>query len=906
MHRAFSVITVPLPPSHCKSPTIEDMNIPSKYHSRETEEKWYHYWLENGYFNSKPDGRPSYTIVIPPPNVTGVLHMGHMLNNTIQDILIRRARMRGYNACWVPGTDHASIATEAKVVAHLKARGISKSTLSRDEFLEHAWAWTHKHGGIILEQLKKLGASCDWTRIRFTMDKALCESVTQVFVDLYDRGLIYRDYRMVNWDPQAQTTLSDEEVNHVAHQGTLYYLRYPIKDSEAFVTVATTRPETILGDTALCVHPQDERYAQLRGKTAVVPLANREIPIIQDDYVDREFGTGCLKITPAHDANDYAIGRRHQLDSIDLLNADGTLNQHGLHYQGRDRFEVRQQIAEELRAKGFLLEAVAHDHKVGTSERTGAVIEPRLSAQWFLSMKDLAKPALEAVLSQRVKLLPEKFVNTYRHWMENVHDWNISRQLWWGHQLPVYYYGPGATDFVVANTPEGALAKARKKSGRVSLTIAELKRDPDVLDTWFSSWIWPISVFDGIRRPDNEEIDYYYPTQDLVTAPEILFFWVARMIAAGYAFRGEKPFSHVYLTGIVRDKQGRKMSKSLGNSPDPIALIERYGADGVRVGMLLTAPAGNDLPFDEALCLQGRNLANKLWNAFRLVKGWKAEEKAQPHYAMLGIEWFENRFHQVLHELEGHFATYRISDALMLLYKLIRDDFCGFYLEIIKPPYGTQIDIETLRQTQVLFEGLLKVLHPFMPFITEEIWQSFAQRSRGEALIITQLPKPKAYDETLIGHFEFTAEVISALRHLRKQKNIPNKQKLSVSVLEKESHRHFDPVLLKLAGLESLRYTAEKSALALSLRVGLNEYLVPVEQGIDAAEEITKAEADIAYLQGFLKRIDQKLQNEWFIAKAPKKVVAMERKKQADAQAKIKALQAHIETLRQQQGRCTY
>ncbi len=877
---------------------IKNPNIPSRYDPKATEYKWYKYWLENGYFRSRPDGRKPYTIVIPPPNVTGVLHMGHILNNTLQDVLIRRARMAGYNACWVPGTDHASIATEARVVAHLQASGIKKSDLSRDEFLRHAWAWTHKHGGIILEQLKRLGASCDWARTRFTLDESLCESVVKAFVDLYERGLIYRGHRMVNWDPQAQTTISNEEVNYIEKKGKLYYLRYPIKGSESFVTIATTRPETMLGDTAIGVHPDDARYHHLVGKTAIVPIANRKIPIIQDEYVDREFGTGCLKITPAHDVNDKEIGDRHQLEIIDIFQDDGSLNAHGRHYEGMDRFAVRQLIVEELQEKGFLVKEVDYTHKVGTSERTGAVIEPKRSIQWFVKMADLAKPALEAVSNGAVAIVPEKFANTYRHWMARIHDWNISRQLWWGHPIPAYYYGEGIADFVVAQTPEKALEQARRKSGNLDLQAGDLKRDPDVLDTWFSAWLWPISVFDGIRKPDNEEITYYYPTQDLVTAPEILFFWVARMITAGYAFRGRPPFSHVYLTGIVRDKQGRKMSKSLGNSPDPIELIERYGADAVRVGMLLTTPAGNDLPFDESLCLQGRNFANKIWNAFRLVQRWEPLEKRQPDYATLGISWFENRLNQALHQLEKDFEAYRISAALMGLYKLIWDDFCALYLEIVKPPYGEKIDAKTATQTRRLFESILKMLHPFMPFLTEEIWHRFAKRNEGEALIITEMPKQKACDEKLIREFDFSARVVSALRHFRMKKNTPNPERPPVSVWEREAHRHFDPVICKLAHLSELRYTNAKIEGAPALQVGLNTYFIPVERAVDNRGEIAKATAEINHLQGFLKQIEKKLNNESFIAKAPEEIVAVTRKKQADTREKIKTLQRHIEGLK--------
>ena len=731
------------------------MNIATKYNPANVEDKWYKYWMDNGYFHSVPDERESYSIVIPPPNVTGVLHMGHMLNNTIQDVLIRRARMKGYNACWVPGTDHASIATEAKVVAKLKEEGIAKADLSRDEFLKHAWDWTHKHGGIILEQLKKLGASCDWDRTKFTMDDDMSESVTKIFIDLYNKGLIYRGYRMVNWDPEAKTTVSDEEVIHVEKNGKLYYLRYQIEGSDDFVTIATTRPETILGDTAICINPNDERFSHLKGKKVIVPIANRSISIIEDDYVDIEFGTGCLKITPAHDPNDKEIGEKHQLDVIDIFNDDATLNAHGLHYEGKDRFVVRKEIVKELEALGNLVKVEDYQNKVGTSERTGAIIEPKVSIQWFLKMKDLAEPALKAVMEDDVKLVPQKFKNTYRHWMENVRDWNISRQLWWGHRIPAFFYGDNPNDFVVAKTIEEAVPLASEKTGK-KLTVADLKQDEDALDTWFSSWLWPISVFDGIRNPENEEINYYYPTRDLVTAPEILFFWVARMIIAGYEYRGEKPFENVYLTGIVRDKQGRKMSKSLGNSPDPIGLMKKYGADGVRVGMLLTSPAGNDLPFDEDLCEQGRNFSNKIWNAFRLVKGWEVSDKIdQPESAKQAVKWFDAKLDKVLHDLERSYKGYRISEALMTTYKFIWDDFSSWYLEMVKPAYQSPIDAKTYEQTIVNFEKIVKILHPFMPFISEEIWQLMGDRTKEEALIVSPWPEFSNAKEKLVNEFEF-------------------------------------------------------------------------------------------------------------------------------------------------------
>jgi valyl-tRNA synthetase len=741
------------------------MALASKYDSKATEDKWYDYWMKNNYFHSEVDDREPYTIVIPPPNVTGVLHMGHMLNNTIQDVLIRRARLKGLNACWVPGTDHASIATEAKVVNKLKEEGIDKNDLTREEFLEHAWEWTHKHGGIILEQLKKLGASCDWERTAFTMDEDLSKSVIKVFVDLHNKGHVYRGYRMVNWDPQAKTTLSDEEVIHVEKEGKLFYLNYKIEGSNDVLTIATTRPETIFGDTAICINPNDERFTHLKGKKAIVPIANRVIPIIEDEYVDVEFGTGCLKVTPAHDENDKMLGDKHNLDVVDIFNDDATLNSNGLHYQGKDRFVARRDIVKELEELEVLVKTETHINKVGTSERTGAVIEPKLSDQWFIKMKELAQPALNAVLEKDVALVPEKFINTYRHWMENVRDWNISRQLWWGHQIPAYYYGDGKEDYVVAETKEEALIFAKDKSKNQNLSLEDLRQDPDALDTWFSSWLWPMSVFNGILEPDNKEINYYYPTNDLVTAPEILFFWVARMIIAGFEYRGEKPFNNVYLTGIVRDKQRRKMSKSLGNSPDPLMLIDKYGADGIRVGMLLSSPAGNDLMFDEDLCKQGSGFVNKIFNASRLILGWEVDEnKEQPDYAKTAIDWYEAKFQNALVELEDHYSKYRMSDALMTTYKLIWDDFCSWFLEMIKPPYGEKIDGTTFKSAVSILENNLKVLHPFVPFISEEIWQNISERSTEEALIISQWPEQKETDVSIIEDFNKVTEVISGIR----------------------------------------------------------------------------------------------------------------------------------------------
>jgi len=780
------------------------MQISEKYNPQETEQKWYNYWLENKYFHSEPNEKPPYTVVIPPPNVTGILHMGHMLNNTIQDVLVRRARMRGFNACWIPGTDHASIATEAKVVAKLKSEGISKSDITREQFLEHAWEWTDKYGGTILEQLKKLGCSCDWDRTRFTLEDKLSQQVIKSFVDLYNKGLIYRGYRMVNWDPEAKTNISDEEVIFKEQNGKLYFLKYKIEGSEEFLSVATTRPETIFGDTAVCINPNDERYAHLKGKNVIVPIVDRIIPIIEDEYVDIEFGTGALKITPAHDTNDYEIGQKHQLKMIDALDDDGNLNEHGLHYAGKNRFEVRKQIAKELEEKDLLLKAEDYVNKVGTSERTGAVIEPKVSVQWFLKMSDIAKPALDVVMDDEVKFYPEKFKNTYKHWMENIRDWNISRQLWWGQQIPAYYYGTGDEDFVVAETKEEALELAKQKTGNQQLTAESLRQDDDALDTWFSSWLWPMSVFDGLIDPDNKDINYYYPTSDLVTGPDIIFFWVARMIMAGLEYRKEVPFKNVYFTGIVRDKQRRKMSKSLGNSPDPLELMDKYGADGVRVGILLSSAAGNDLLFDEDLMLQGRNFMTKIWSAFRLIQGWKHEDKpaiATDHQA---IEWFENKLNKTIVEINDQFDKFRISDALHLIYKLIWDDFCGWYLEAIKPNYGEGISKEVYDRTIVFFEELMKLLHPFMPFQSEEIWQLISERSMEEALVIAQQKNADSFNEEIIRNFEITKELISGVRNYRQTKGISPREE--VEIFTNASEFANDNVVRKLANISEIHF----------------------------------------------------------------------------------------------------
>jgi valyl-tRNA synthetase len=877
------------------------MAIPAQFNAKEVEQKWYDYWMKNDYFSSKPDHRTPYTIVIPPPNVTGVLHMGHMLNNTIQDVLIRRARLKGFNACWVPGTDHASIATEAKVVAKLKSEGINKNDLTREEFLKHAWDWTNKYGGTILEQLKQLGCSCDWERTKFTMDPDMSASVIHSFVDLYNKGLIYRGYRMVNWDPEAKTTLSDEEVIYEEQQGKLYFLKYKIEGSADFLTVATTRPETIFGDTAICINPNDERFSHLKGKKAIVPICGRVIPIIEDEYVDVEFGTGCLKVTPAHDMNDKTLGEKHQLEIIDIFNEDATLNSFGLHYQGKDRFVVREEIAKELETNGALAKTETHLNKVGTSERTKAVIEPRLSDQWFLSMEELVKPAIKAVLeTQEVKLYPNRFNNTYKHWLENIRDWNISRQLWWGQQIPAYYYGDGKEDFVVAETIEKALELAKAKTSNSQLQVSDLKQDADALDTWFSSWLWPMAVFGGILNPQNEEFKYYYPTNDLVTGPDILFFWVARMIIAGYEYAGEKPFSNVYLTGLVRDKQRRKMSKSLGNSPEPLELIEKFGADGVRVGLLLSASAGNDIMFDEELCNQGKAFSNKIWNAFKLIKGWEVSASIpQPESSKVAIEWYETKLQRTLTEIEENFDKYRISDALMAIYKLVWDDFCSWFLEMIKPAYQQPIDQVTFEKAIEMLENNLKLLHPFMPFLTEEIWQHIADRTSEQALIVSEWPKAKSYDEKLISDFDFTIEVISGIRTIRKDKNIPFKDAIDLKVVNNEkTSTYFDSVICKLGNITNLEYVTDKVDGALSYRVKSNEYFIPITGTIDVAAEITKLTEELNYTKGFLKSVEAKLSNEKFVNGAPEKVLEMERKKQADALAKIATIEQSIAGLK--------
>ena len=888
-------------PTIFKKP-FQSMTIPSKYDASQVEDKWYDYWMKNNYFHSTPDEREPYTIVIPPPNVTGVLHMGHMLNNTIQDVLIRRARLLGKNACWVPGTDHASIATEAKVVAKLKEEGINKSDLTREEFLQHAFDWKDEYGGIILEQLKKLGASCDWERTAFTMDPEMSESVIKVFVDLYNKGLIYRGYRMVNWDPEAKTTLSDEEVIHEERQGNLYYLEYKIEGSEDTLTIATTRPETIFGDTAICINPNDERFRHLKGKKAIVPLCNRVIPIIEDEYVDVEFGTGCLKVTPAHDENDKNLGDKHKLEVIDIFNDDASLNSFGLHYQGKDRFVVRKEISKELEEKGFLVKTEVHTNKVGTSERTKAVIEPRLSDQWFLKMKDLAKPAIDAVLGEdaEINLYPKKFENTYRHWMENVRDWNISRQLWWGQQIPAYFYGDGKEDFVVAESIEEALILAQEKTKNDELTANNLRQDSDALDTWFSSWLWPMSVFDGIRNPENEEIKYYYPTNDLVTGPDILFFWVARMIVAGYEYKDEKPFQNVYLTGLVRDKQRRKMSKSLGNSPDALKLIDDYGADGVRVGLLLSSAAGNDLMFDEDLCQQGKGFANKIWNAFRLIKGWEIDGSlAQPETAKIGLEWYEAKFQKTLAEIEDHFSKYRLSDALMAIYKLINDDFSSWLLEIVKPAYQQPIDKKTFDAIIIVLENNLKILHPFMPFLSEEIWQYIADRTPEEALIIAKYPVVKDFNANIISDFEFATEVVSGIRTIRKNKNIAFKDTIDLFVIDVEKNSNkFDTVIHKLTNTSTIKAVSEKVDGA-SFRVKSNEYFVPISiENIDIEAEINKLEGELKRAEGFLFGITKKLSNERFVANAPEQVITLERKKEADTKAKIETIKSSLKSLK--------
>ncbi len=881
------------------------MEISKKYNPHEVEDKWYATWMEHRFFNSKPNpDKDPFTIVIPPPNVTGVLHMGHMLNNTIQDVLIRRARMQGYETCWVPGTDHASIATEAKVVAMLREKGIDKNDLTRDEFLKYAWEWKEKHGGIILEQLKKLGASCDWDRTKFTMDPDLSESVIKVFVDLYNKGKIYRGVRMVNWDPQAKTAVSDEEVIYREVKSKLYFVRYRIEGEEDYITVATTRPETILGDTAVCVNPHDERYHHLKGKRVIVPMVHRSVPVIADEYVDMEFGTGCLKITPAHDINDYEIGIRNNLPVIDVFNDDGTISEAGEIFVGEDRFKARELAEQKLKEEGALARVEDYVNKVGFSERTDAVIEPKLSMQWFLEMKEISKPALENVMNDNIRLVPAKFKNTYRHWMENVKDWCISRQLWWGHRIPAWYL-PGSNDFVVAETPEQALELAKEKTSNDKLTLDDLRQDEDVLDTWFSSWLWPISVFDGIRYPDNEDINYYYPTDVLVTAPEILFFWVARMIISGYEYRGEKPFSDVYLTGIVRDSQRRKMSKSLGNSPDPLELIKQYGADGVRTGMLFSSPAGNDLLFDVKLCEQGRNFANKIWNALRLVKGWKVADNVAPEDGSdeVAIEWIEARVNQALMELNDHFLKYRISDALMTVYKLIWDDFCSWYLESVKPAYEQPIDSVTYNKTIDIFEKLMKIAHPFMPFITEEIWHQLREREDGDCIMVAAWPKQETFDELIIKKTEKAFEVVTQVRNIRQQKQISPKETLEVYVRLDNINDYYpaSKLALKLANISDFNIVSEKVSNAVSFHVGTDEFYVPVKE-LDHEKEIEIIIKELEYLRGFLATVMKKLDNGRFVQNAPEHVVNLERKKKEDVEKKIKSLEEKLEGLKTAKG----
>ncbi|MFA9389365.1 MAG: valine--tRNA ligase [Prolixibacteraceae bacterium] len=876
------------------------MEIPSKYDSVKVEEKWYKYWMDQNFFHSEPDDREPYTIVIPPPNVTGVLHMGHMLNNTIQDILVRRARMLGKNACWVPGTDHASIATEAKVVNKLKAEGIKKTDLSREDFLKHAWEWTDKHGGIILEQLKKLGASCDWERTSFTMDKERSASVIKVFIDLYNKGMVYRGVRMVNWDPQAKTAVSDEEVIYKEEKSKLYYVRYKIEDEDdQWVTVATTRPETILGDTAVCVNPNDKRFTQLKGKRVLVPLINRSIPIIEDDYVDMEFGTGCLKITPAHDVNDYEIGMRHNLETIDTFNDDGTLSEKAGLLVGVDRFEARKQIVPMLEAAGNLVKTEEYNNKLGYSERTDVVIEPKLSAQWFLSMEQLAKPALDAVESDEVVFHPAKFKNLYRHWMGNIKDWCISRQLWWGHQIPVYYLSDGS--FVVAETIEEALKLAQEKTGNKELKKEDLKQDEDVLDTWASSWLWPISVFGGVSDPKNKEIEYYYPTNDLVTGHDIIFFWVARMIMAGYGLREQYPFKNVYFTGMVRDKQRRKMSKSLGNSPDPLELIEKYGADSVRVGMLFCSPAGGDLLFDEVLPEQGRNFSAKIWNAFRLVKNWEVDASIpQPEHSKIALEWFEVKLGKVIMEMDDHFSKFRISDALMLIYTTIRDEFSSWLLEIVKPAYQQPIDKKTYNSIVLLFDDVMRLLHPFMPFISEEIWQLLTERKDGESIMVSLMPSYSKIDETLLEDFEDAKETVTGIRNIRKSNNIAFKDEIDFFVNKgsKGYNNAFDPIIIKLGNVSKVESVTEDVKGAVSFSVKTSGFFIDLGENIDLEAELQKLEEELTYTKGFLKSVMKKLSNERFVSSAPTQVVDIERKKQADAEDKIKALEDRMISLR--------
>ncbi|MDR1584166.1 MAG: valine--tRNA ligase [Prevotellaceae bacterium] len=877
--------------------------ISTKYDPSTIEGKWYEYWTKQGLFHSEPDEREPYTIVIPPPNVTGVLHMGHMLNNTIQDILVRRARMMGKNACWVPGTDHASIATEAKVVAKLASEGIDKNSLTREQFLEHAWEWTHKHGGIILEQLKKLGASCDWERTCFTMDEKRSESVIKVFTDLYNKKLIYRGIRMVNWDPKAKTALSDEEVIHKEEHGKLYYIRYKLSPATPFedgnpewAIIATTRPETIFGDIAVCINPNDPKTVKFKGKKLIVPIVNREVPVIEDEYVDMEFGTGFLKVTPAHDINDYMLGEKFNLEVIDIFNDDGTLNAHGLQYESMDRFAVKEKIESDLDKLGLLEKVENYTNKVGYSERTNVAVEPKLSMQWFLKMDELAKPAIEAVANDTIKFYPSKFKNMYRHWMENIKDWCISRQLWWGHRIPAYYLPAGG--YIVAETAEKALIKARELSGNNELQIKDLKQDEDCLDTWFSSWLWPVSVFDGINNPDNKDINYYYPTDDLVTAPEIIFFWVARMIISGYEYRKTPCFRNVYFTGIVRDKIGRKMSKSLGNSPDPLHLIEKYGADGVRMGMLLTSPAGNDLPFDEALCEQGRNFNNKIWNAFRLINSWQVGNGSQPGSSATAVKWFAAVLGKTIAEVDDLFGKYRLSEALMLIYKLFWDEFSSWFLEIIKPAYQQDIDSVTIAKTKEYFGSLLKLLHPFMPFITEEIWQRLEYdvekpEDVTESIMIAKMPEPENNDENLIASFDKVKEIVSNVRTVRLQKNIPNRDSIVLDVIGKHDN-NFDSVICKMGNISEIRTVAEKSAVSVSFLVSTTEYSIPVEGNIDVEAELSKLNDELHYLEGFLASVKQKLSNEKFVSNAKPEIVANERKKLSDTESKIKTIKEQM------------
>lgn len=868
------------------------MKLSSKYQAEEVESKWYDYWLKHKMFSSKPDDREPYSIVIPPPNVTGVLHMGHMLNNTIQDILIRKARLEGKNACWVPGTDHASIATEAKVVAKLASQGISKKDLSREEFLEHVWEWTREHGGIILEQLKKLGASCDWDRTAFTMDEDRSKSVIDTFVHLYNKGLIYKGLRVVNWDPKALTALSDEEVIYKEQEGKLYYLRYFIEGTKDYVIVATTRPETIMGDTAVCINPNDERYSHLRGKKLIVPIVNRAVPIIEDEYVDMEFGTGCLKVTPAHDINDYMLGQKHNLDTIDIFNDNGTLNEFGGAYAGMDRFDVREKISKDIEAAGLMEKVEKYNNKVGFSERTDVVIEPKLSMQWWLKMEELSKPALEAVMTDEVKLYPSRFKNTYRHWMENIRDWAISRQLYWGHRIPAYYLPDNS--FVVASSLEEAFELAKEKMPNIK--IEELRQDLDTLDTWFSSWLWPISVFSNVTE-SNKELEYYYPTSDLVTGPDILFFWVARMIIAGYEFTGKKPFKNVYLTGIVRDKIGRKMSKTLGNSPDPLDLIAKYGADGVRMGMMMAAPAGNDIPFDEALCEQGRNFSNKIWNAFRLIDGWAKEEKETPAENQLAIDYFENKLRFVANEINDLFSKYRLSESLTMLYKLFWDDFSAQYLEIIKPKYGEAIDQKTYDKTIEFFERLLILLHPFMPFITEEIWHSTKERKEGESIMFESFPKSESFDVELLTSFDMAMDLVSNIRNIRASKNISPKESIDIEYLDSWNAK-FLPVIQKLANITNAISVKELTEGALQIRIDKDSFALLISDLINVDEEIAKLEKDLEYQQNFLNSVEKKLANENFVSKAPQKVLDIEYKKKADALQRIETIKQSLASLK--------